>query len=192
MTHERRDRECLVPAFFLFFLKQDHMAMKQIILYSLLGLLSLATLRAQSIERSVIGATGGYAQTSSGSVSSTVGEIATTTVSSGSVILTQGFQQPVQGDFTSIRRPELTVRYQVYPNPTAEALHIELDSPEPIDLQLTLVDMQGRTVGGFDKSFNLVGSQRQSWDLSPLSEGTYVLRFVEDNGVVQAVRVRKQ
>ncbi len=165
--------------------------MKQLILLSwvILGLMSFST--AQSIERSVIGATGGYAETGSVSVSATVGEIAVETVSDGNTILTQGFQQPVEGDFTSIRRPEISVNYRVYPNPTAQTLNIELSSTEIMDMEISLVDMQGRSVG-LQELIQLSGTAQRQWDISSLSEGTYILRFVEQAGpVIHSVRIQK-
>ena len=166
--------------------------MKNIIISIALVLGLAQSLSGQSIERSVIGAAGGYAETVGISGSSTVGEIATTTASNGGIILTQGFQQPVEGDFTSIRQPDVQIGYRIFPNPTTDRLNIELSSSENLDIEMSLVDMQGRAVGGLQESFLLVGSVQRQWDLSSLSEGTYVLRFYESDGsMMQAIRIQK-
>jgi hypothetical protein len=59
-------------------------------------------MQAQSLCPSVISTSGGYSSGFSASLSWTLGEIATETFSNGSVILTQGFQQPVEGVTISI------------------------------------------------------------------------------------------
>ncbi len=168
------------------------MHMKYLILLgALLG--GLLGLQAQSIERSVIGSTGGYAETATVSVSSTVGETVISTVSNGTIILTQGFQQPSDQDITSVRQPELALGYKVYPNPTSETLFIELNSPQAVSLDLALFDIQGRAVGGLGENLTVQGEVKRSWDLSQLSEGSYVLRVIEQGGrVAESIRIQKR
>ena len=48
---------------------------------------------AQSIERDVVAGSGDYFEGTNGSLSWTLGEIATETYTAGNIILTQGFQQ---------------------------------------------------------------------------------------------------
>jgi len=67
---------------------------------TLLTLFSLAIIccaKSQSLSPSVIASSGGYSTGTSASLSWTLGEIATETISNGGYILTQGFQQPVEG-----------------------------------------------------------------------------------------------
>jgi hypothetical protein len=52
---------------------------------------------AQSISPTVISTAGGYSTGTTASLSWTLGEVATETLSNGSYTLTQGFQQPVEG-----------------------------------------------------------------------------------------------
>jgi hypothetical protein len=59
-------------------------------------------LQAQSLCPTVIASSGGYASGTGVSLSWTLGEIATETFSNGGYILTQGFQQPVEGVIISI------------------------------------------------------------------------------------------
>ncbi len=61
---------------------------------SLLVLLFPFLLMSQSVSPEVISSSGDYFEGSNASISWTLGEIATETYSNGSVILTQGFQQP--------------------------------------------------------------------------------------------------
>lgn len=72
--------------------------MKQFFYTIMLTAIALSASSQITLERQVIGSTGGYHETNSGDikVSSTVGEAITTTekTSDESLILTQGFQQP--------------------------------------------------------------------------------------------------
>jgi hypothetical protein len=69
--------------------------MKKIILW--VCVLAVAELQAQSLSQSVIASAGDYNSAGAASLSWTLGEIATETFSLGNYILTQGFQQPVEG-----------------------------------------------------------------------------------------------
>jgi hypothetical protein len=74
--------------------------MKKIILW--VCVLAAAELQAQSLSQSVIASAGDYSSSSSASLSWTLGEICTETFSNGGYVLTQGFQQPVEGVVISI------------------------------------------------------------------------------------------
>ncbi|MEZ5197256.1 MAG: hypothetical protein R2764_12900 [Bacteroidales bacterium] len=68
--------------------------MKKIV--SLLVIVAFSTtLAAQSVSPEVVASSGDYYEGTNGSLSWTLGEIATETYSAGGVILTQGFQQPI-------------------------------------------------------------------------------------------------
>lgn len=67
------------------------------ILHAITYLLIPAFLCAQSVSPEVISSSGDYFEGSNGSLSWTLGEIATETFSNGNNILTQGFQQPNMG-----------------------------------------------------------------------------------------------
>lgn len=57
----------------------------------------ICSAQAQSLSPTVISSSGGYFTGAGGSLSWTLGEIATETLINGGYILTQGFQQPVEG-----------------------------------------------------------------------------------------------
>lgn len=69
--------------------------MKKVFL-PLLSLMALG-LFSQTLSPVIVSSAGGYATGATASLSWTLGEIATETLSNGSYILTQGFQQPVEG-----------------------------------------------------------------------------------------------
>ena len=66
-------------------------------LYLLLFIFVTAGGFSQSLSPAVISAAGDYSTGASASLSWTLGELATETLNNGSYILTQGFQQPIEG-----------------------------------------------------------------------------------------------
>ena len=68
--------------------------MKNLII-SLITLLVPILINAQSVSPEVISSSGDYFEGPNASLSWTLGEIATETFTSGNIILTQGFQQPI-------------------------------------------------------------------------------------------------
>jgi hypothetical protein len=100
--------------------------MRHIISLVALVLLSLAGHAQIMLEPSVLASGGNYAETESMSISWTLGELATTTLTGGDMILTQGFQQP--SDFgTGINTEELNWGITAYPNPVATTLYVKFD-----------------------------------------------------------------
>jgi hypothetical protein len=66
-------------------------------LLTIIFICCLSTTWAQSLSPTVIASSGGYFEGTNASLSWTLGELATETLDNGSNILTQGFQQPVEG-----------------------------------------------------------------------------------------------
>jgi hypothetical protein len=148
-------------------------------------------LSAQSLERQVI-ASGGAVQSATGvEVSSTVGESATATHSSGTVILNQGFQQ---GELisTSIEENKIHLDYTIYPNPTSDRINVNLTSDKNIDGVVTLTTIEGKQL--FSNSIKLRAGQafRVKYNLQNFSQGTYLLTIRGNSGKAQVVeRIQK-
>lgn len=84
------------------------------LLFHFILLLFPATLSAQvTIERSVIGSNGNYAEINGITFSSTTGEPAIQTKENGEIILTEGFQQP---EYIVIEELELKIYTGLTPN----------------------------------------------------------------------------
>lgn len=66
----------------------------KLIISIILFIIFTSLCHAQSIDREVISSSGDYFEGTNGSISWTLGEIATETLTDGNIILTQGFQQP--------------------------------------------------------------------------------------------------
>lgn len=144
--------------------------------------LCLTTLAAQSIERAVIGTTGGYAETATLQLSSTVGEVATTTLTAGTIVLTQGFQQPSANPNTPTRDLGIAVQYQLFPNPASQQLTLRLEAAKPIAIQVTFTDLAGREIALPNRKVDIQNVADLQWDISLLPAGGYLLFLQEANG----------
>jgi hypothetical protein len=151
----------------------------------LCGLVLLAIgLSAQvTLERQVVGSLGQQAATAEIQVSSTVGEANVTTLRSGNVLLTQGFQQAEPEDLTGVDFvPEFLDELSAYPNPADGAFRIRLTSLTTRDITADVVDVNGRTLAR--KSVNVRAGERtevpfltHTW-----SGGIYFVRLTTGEG----------
>lgn len=143
---------------------------------------AIATVNAQSLERQVIASTGGYSEANGVSLSFTVGEPVIETAVSGSIVLTQGFQQPDDITTGINDKPSVTVNYTVFPNPTANSIQIDLQSDKNVEVELALYDIQGQRISMFDKSTRIEGTAHEEMDLSSLAAAQYILVLSDTEG----------
>lgn len=132
-----------------------------------------------TLERQVISTTGGYTTLPEGRFSTTVGELSVATVVQGDFILTQGFQQPEKEDIevgtTTVQN--LTVTYQLFPNPATDQLNMELQAEGQVSLLLVLLNIEGKKIREERFSFQTVAQEK--WDVSDLPSGQYFLNFID-------------
>lgn len=148
-----------------------------------------------SLERQVIGSTGNFSTSSTMQLSSTVGEAVTQTLISGTLVLTQGFQQADRNYWQTGTEDllELVVSYEVFPNPTSDLLTVRLESEKLVQLQLQLFDLSGKKLAGFEKQLSGQGQLESQFSLSSLSEGIYLLTFLDAEGqVLISHKIRKR
>jgi len=107
--------------------------MKKSLILSFILVATFVTVQAQRNE--VVAAAGDYFKSSTGSVSWTLGELATETYSAQSKTLTQGFQQSRTGFVTAVY-DSYDQGVAVYPNPTADQLYLYTDRPAGLSYQL--------------------------------------------------------
>ena len=153
--------------------------MKNLLL--LLALIATTTLMAQvQLERQVVSS--GGQSTSSGNLhlEYTIGEPAVATLSSATLILTQGFQQPTQKP-VGIEVPEWNADIKAFPNPTADAIILEVSASDRLDLLIELFDMQGRQVPGTGIRMNVDGTATTTIDFSGMAAGQYLVRLHDKN-----------
>lgn len=143
----------------------------------LLLLFTSAVLHAQRIEPSVVAVSGGHAQTSTVSVSWSVGQTAVDTRSSGAGTLTEGFQQSFL-TVIPIRDRGVPFTLQLYPNPARYSVLVSLDGVKE-DMRLVLYNLLGEPVLRHDVKS---GERLVRLSLTTLPVGLYLLAALSPSG----------
>ncbi len=150
---------------------------------------------SQSIERSVIAASGSVISenTSGISFSQTIGEPVVLTQQVPSVIFTQGFQQPDADMITSVISPS-TGQFEtaVWPNPFEDQLALSIKSSRNANLNVSFCDLAGRKISA-DQLIQ-VSSTSSTWNIAVenLAAGIYLIQIRNTQGELIAThRVSK-
>ncbi|HXP52829.1 MAG TPA: T9SS type A sorting domain-containing protein [Bacteroidia bacterium] len=129
-----------------------------------------------TLKPDVVTTTGGFYSNSAGSLSWTMGEPISETVSDTSNTLTQGFQQgaySVVSVVDEIAPP--TINISVYPNPVTSFLNIKSDSGDPFRAEV--IDLQGNIV--YEQA---VENGQGQIDINNLPDAMYLLGVYDKNG----------
>ena len=137
--------------------------------------MSIAYISAQSLTPEVIASSGTSFSSASAKLEFTIGEVATSTLTSGSNMLTQGFHQP-KIQFSSIENFNNEYVFTLYPNPTEQFVTVECTKED--DMQLHVYDANGQAI--FVSS---VFRQKTTVDLQFLAAGSYILRITTKAGI---------
>ena len=131
-----------------------------------------------------------YAKTETMSISWTLGELATTTLSGSDMILTQGFQQPIDV-WTGIFPEEVKWSITAYPNPVTDALYVKFDIDIAREFWIEIQDVTGRVISLELKKEVLPGDVIQL-NTSTFSYGVYFLKvFTPDKEQSQVLSISK-
>ena len=140
--------------------------------YFLILLIALCSASLQAQE--VVTTAGSYGETTSGSLSWTVGEPVIETITDGTNTLTQGFQQS-RLTVTAINDLKIPgIELSVYPNPTNNYLTIEVKTDKQRDLLLSLFDINGRLI--LQKKMT---GNKQTIKMQNYKPATYILKVLE-------------
>jgi hypothetical protein len=143
--------------------------MKHYLLILLFGLCA-TSLQAQE----VVTTAGSYGETTSGSLSWTVGEPVIETITDGNNTLTQGFQQS-KLTVTAINNLKISgIELSVYPNPTNSILSIEVKTDKQRDLLLSLFDLNGKLI--LQKKMT---GNKQTIQMQNYKPATYILKIMQ-------------
>lgn len=139
--------------------------------------------RSQSITPQVIATAGDYFVGTNASLSWTLGEVITETVTNGSYTLTQGFQQPHYNvtsipDDPSIKNDPLG-NITVYPNPVADELNISFKDVNEKNVVITVFDLNGKILIS-DIAENTTAIKQIN--MSYVAKGNYFIRFATKDG----------
>ena len=151
-----------------------------------------ASLQAQEVQLAptVLASAGGYAVGDHISISWTLGELAVSTLSSGNLILTQGFQQPFDIN-VGIRNNEVNWGIYVYPNPVGNELRIRFDTDAAGDYLIEIQDVTGRLISQQEYK-NLDPGDIVVLNTSAYLNGVYFLKVLTpDRQQVQVTSLRK-
>jgi hypothetical protein len=102
------------------------------------------SLPAQRIDPAIVGGSGGFAQSVSGSVSWTVGQTAVQTWTTHAGTVSEGFQQAFL-TVIPIRERSIPLSLSFYPNPARHSVLVTLSGAEE-DLSLVLFNLLGEPV----------------------------------------------
>ena len=159
--------------------------MKSIIIITILVINASLAFTQITVKRKLIGSTGGSISSSNIDMSLSLGEPLTETISliSGNLFLLQGFQQPypIHGPVGLDDLFQYIISYKIFPNPSSEHLFVEIYSDMQINLRIRLTNLLGQEMGILEMRFLGVGLQRKSINLLSIPEGTYYLKFMDDN-----------
>ena len=142
-----------------------------------------------TFAQSAIVPVGGDAQSNSGSVSYTVGQIAVQTSANndGSVSVAEGVQQPYEIQAVGVDNyPQIALNAVVYPNPTEDLAQLQLNGFEIPDdgLRAILYDGKGKQLQTLTVTDDLT-----SFQIDHYATGTYYLELRDGRRVLKTFKV---
>jgi hypothetical protein len=145
-------------------------------------LLSLIT-HAQTLERQVI-ASAGTSVSSTIQLDYTVGEIAIQPITSGSILLTQGFHQP----FGIIQGNNIFPYLIIFPNPTPGNAQARFILTAPAKMTISIYNSIGQLMGSEEINYT-TGEMQYIINSKRLTPGVYIIQFAMNDG---SGRISKQ
>lgn len=151
-----------------------------------LGVLLLGLgLTAQAQQ--AVTATGGDASGSGGTVAYSVGQVVYTTNTEATGSVAQGVQQPYEISIVSgFEVEQVNLSLQVYPNPTADYLSLNVGDLELSNLKFQLFDMQGRLIE--DKK---IANTIETIRMDNLPGAVYFLKVFNNNKPLKTFKIIK-
>jgi hypothetical protein len=147
---------------------------------------------AQSIERQVIGSTGGTSSSGTVIVTATAGECAVTTYT-GSLILTQGYQQ-ASFQQVSVKEIVINATYSLFPNPTTGLSKLEIITKNmSTSARIEIYSADGKLISSQEVSLVAGSKSIIQLDLTLQAKGVYLLQIKNsDSSLVKTLRIVKQ
>lgn len=145
-------------------------------------LFSVMCIGAQAQFHDVVAASGAYFKQSTGSITHTIGEVVTHTLTASGQYLTQGFLQGKAVIVAVDDFPDFAM--SVFPNPVRDLLVMQVESLK--DMQYTLHDVTGVLI-----QRGLVKNERTEIDFSHLSPAVYILRVFDNNQQIRVFQIVK-
>lgn len=159
----------------------------------LLMLLLVGTLaRAQMLTPMVVSSGGNYATGGGYSLAQNFGELVVTTVTAGSSILTQGFEQPYPSGTVGIQDPaDAGMAITLYPNPASDQVSVTVRSDKNASYRFRITDLLGKEIASALYPASSIGMVYH-FDVSNMSSGLYLLVVTsEDQKFSKTIRFNK-
>ncbi len=146
------------------------------------AIISVATFSFGQVTSPFVIASGGsYTANGTLSLSTTIGETAIQTLTVGTFMLSQGFEQPDLEPLNSTLDGEGSfLEIYTYPNPARDVFSVMILGNEVNSAQLTLVDLTGKVLCQQILYFN----QIQTVDLHKVACGLYLLKIADRSGTL--------
>lgn len=140
---------------------------------------------AQSHERSVVSSFGGsFSDGSTLSVDHTLGQVVDVTLLSGSIIITQGFQQPFSTQVVSVSEIISSSDIVIFPNPTPGQTVIRIAGLPAGSYLLHLFNVLGQLQLTQSLTADPSGNVLVELDLKQFATGTYYLRVSNTRDII--------
>ncbi|MBL4669886.1 MAG: T9SS type A sorting domain-containing protein [Flavobacteriales bacterium] len=157
--------------------------MKNILLIILVTISIISV--GQTIEREVISSNGNFYSNSAGQLSTTLGEIIISTVSSSINTLTQGFHQ-TQITVTNIKDHQTDFEMNVYPNPTSNFITIKVKELKE-KTSFSIYTVEGKMI--LSNSLTLLETKL---NVVTFAKGNYFLKITQDKKIIKTYKIIKQ
>jgi hypothetical protein len=148
--------------------------------FSVLFLMLLGSMSAQSLSRSVFASQGGDGRVEGADISWTLGESFVYTSYTDRMIVTEGFHQPllpisgIQSEESMRDKTSALFSSVVYPNPFRQRTTVQLNQASREDLKLVVFDLKGQIVM---QRIIPAGSHVAEVEASNLPAATYYLKI---------------
>lgn len=144
---------------------------------------------AQSSSPEIISTAGESFQGNSIQIDWTFGELAIIGIQNSSEQITQGFHQPKYVVTSVGKFPDHLGKIEIFPNPTADRIEIELHFDQVRNIKMYLFDAKGTLIWHKEHQEQQI---KQSDRMNNLANGTYFLSFsIDGSPFSQTFRIQK-
>ena len=135
-----------------------------------------------------IPASGIESSSSSGSVSSSIGQVIYTTNQNNAGSVSQGVQQgyTISSIPNGIDDSNVSLELAIYPNPTSDYLHLKVETIINQNLSYQLYDFNGRLIES-----GIMGTGEQQINMTSRAAATYFLKVLDNTTEIKTFRIIK-
>lgn len=139
------------------------------------------------LAQQVVATAGSSMGNASGSITYTIGEGVSQTVSKGDKTLTQGFHQTTLSVSSINEMKDLDFAISVYPNPTSDFVNLLVGKENVLGFLYQLFDMNGKLLAQKE-----LKSNKTNVPFQHLSSGFYVLKVKDGAQELKSFKIIKQ